>query len=80
MKIINIKKKKGKFRVYNIETERNNNYFANGVLVHNCFAYVSKASNSSFSGKLHSINEKSFISTIHGKPKGHRMNYFISIL
>ncbi len=31
-------------RVYNLEVEGNNNYFANGVLVHNCHQFKSKSS------------------------------------
>ena len=34
-KILSIK---GKFEVYNLEVTPNNNYYANGILVHNCYA------------------------------------------
>lgn len=36
VKITGISTKKFKDRVYNIETANNNNYFARGILVHNC--------------------------------------------
>jgi DNA repair photolyase len=46
MKIKSIKRIKGtRQKVHNIETINNNNYFANGVLVHNCFAYFFKTNN-----------------------------------
>ena len=76
MKIINIKRKKGKFRVYNFETKKVNNYFANNILVHNCFAYMQKSNNPSFSGKLHTLNADNMISTLRGKPKGSRKQFY----
>ena len=36
VKIIQISKKEYSGKVYNIETEKNHNYFAHGILVHNC--------------------------------------------
>jgi hypothetical protein len=36
VKIVKIEKRKYLGKVYNIETEKNHNYFAKGVLVHNC--------------------------------------------
>lgn len=36
VKIVKIEKRKYMGKVYNIETEKNHNYFAKGILVHNC--------------------------------------------
>jgi dTDP-4-amino-4,6-dideoxygalactose transaminase len=36
VKIVKIEREKYKGKVYNIETEKNHNYFAYGILVHNC--------------------------------------------
>jgi len=41
-----------------------------------CFAVMQKTSNPSFSNKLHSVNYKNLISTIHGKPTGSRNKAF----
>lgn len=38
VEVINIEKTKYKTIVYNIETKKNHNFFANGILVHNCFS------------------------------------------
>jgi GDP-mannose 4,6-dehydratase len=38
--VLNIEKKNMSVDVYNIETEKNNNYFAYGILVHNCKAII----------------------------------------
>lgn len=59
--------------VYNIETQKNNNYFANGMLVHNCFAYFFKANNPSISNsekgmELTSVNAQKLISALEGNP------------
>ena len=36
-KIKKISKEEFKGKVYNIETQKNHNYFANGILIHNCY-------------------------------------------
>jgi DNA repair photolyase len=38
MKVKSVSKRQGTFRVFNIATEKNHDYFAEGVLVHNCFS------------------------------------------
>lgn len=73
MKIISIEKQKGSFRVHNIETEKNNNYFANGMLVHNCFAYFFKSNNPSVKDlSLRSVDVDRMISDMSGKATGGR--------
>ena len=70
MKIISIKKRVGLFRVCNIATAKNNNYFANGVLVHNCFAYFFKSNNPAISKiELKSVNADRMLEDIQGKTK-----------
>ena len=75
MIIASIKKRTGLFRVHNITTKKNNNYYAQGLLVHNCFAYYMKSSNpgsSSTEVELKSIDVEGLIKAIQGKVKGGR--------
>jgi len=58
-----------KKNVYNFECKPNNNYFANGILVHNCFAYMFKTNNASFSEKLHAVNADDMIQTLRKEPR-----------
>ena len=70
MKIKSIKRVQGNFDVYNIETKKNNNYFANGFLVHNCFAYFFKSNNPAINKEdihLKAINHRELINSIRGK-------------
>ena len=70
MKIKQIKKIKGNYRVHNIETEKNNNYFANNVLVHNCFAYFFKTNNPAIKTmELKTVNYEQTINALSGNPK-----------
>lgn len=67
--------------VYNIETKVNNNYFANGILVHNCFSYFFKANNPAIKNsetgmELTAINAKKLISALEGKPVNRRGEIF----
>lgn len=67
--------------VYNIETKVNNNYFANGILVHNCFSYFFKANNPAIKNsetgmELTAINAKKLISALEGKPTSRRGEIF----
>lgn len=75
MKIKSIRKNAGKQRVYNVGVEKNNNYFANGVLTHNCFAYFFKSNNPGSRGKpmpLKSANINNLIHAVQGNPKTKR--------
>jgi DNA repair photolyase len=70
MKVATIKRKRGKFRVYNLATKTHNNYFANTILVHNCFAHISKMSNPTWKDKdigLQGVNVKKQIRAMRGK-------------
>ena len=60
--------KSAKTKVYNIECSPNNNYFANGLLVHNCFSQIQKVNTPSFSLKLHAVNYRKLIDAIKGTP------------
>ncbi len=80
MKITSIKRKVGSFRVFNFETSKHNNYYANNVLVHNCFAYFFKSNNPSNKGNeatLKSINADRLIKAIKGEGtnKGDQLMY-----
>lgn len=68
MKITKIEKKWGTFRVHNITTAKHNNYFANSILVHNCFAYIFKLNNPANKGGLHlkAVNVKSTLNIMGG--------------
>ena len=78
MKIKSIKKITAEpTTVYNIETEKNNNYFANGILVHNCFSYFFKANNPSMKNsetamELTSVDAKKLIDALGGNPTNGR--------
>jgi len=76
--ITKIKKLRGKQRVYNIETEKNSNYFANGLLVHNCFAYYSKASNPAYTGQVTGVSVSRLKKVITGKVKSPYYEHFFS--
>lgn len=71
VKIKKIQEKEAPVRVYNVGVKKNNNYFANGVLVHNCFAYSFKTNNSNHAGKdvfqLRSVNQKHLLKVIRGE-------------
>lgn len=67
IKKITRKKLPEKIKVYNIECKPNSNYFANRILIHNCFAVMQKTNNPSFSNKLHAVNYQKLISAISGK-------------
>lgn len=74
MKIERITKRTGNFRVYNVETAKHNNYFANNILVHNCFAYYFKSTNPAYqnTGKdilLKQVNTQRIANALHGKSK-----------
>ena len=70
MKIVNIEKVPGTHKVYNIETKKNNNYFANGVLVHNCFAYFFKSNNPAIKNlSLRPVDINRMIHAINGDCK-----------
>lgn len=63
--------------VFNIETKKHNNYFANGILVHNCFAYFFKANNPAIKNsktgmELASVDASKVIAALEGKPKNAR--------
>ncbi len=70
--------------VYNIAVKNNNNYFANGMLVHNCFAYYFRSGNPSMqneenSRKLKSIDYDKFEKVLTGKMPEHKQwKYFFS--
>jgi DNA repair photolyase len=87
MKIKSIKKIQAESTtVYNIETKKNNNYFANGILVHNCFSYFFKANNpairnSATGMELTGVDVDKLIAAMSGRPtnsrgeKMHRLFY-----
>ena len=55
-------------RVYNISTAKNNNYFANNILVHNCFSYFFKSNNPGIKNVvLKSVDIDRMISNLNGK-------------
>jgi DNA repair photolyase len=68
MKVVKIEKVPGTHRVYNIETEKNNNYFANGALVHNCFAYFFKSNNPAIKNlQLRPVDIDRMINALNGR-------------
>jgi DNA repair photolyase len=87
MKIRSIKKKTGTFKVYNFETKKNNNYFANGILVHNCsmgctycFAYFFKSNNPALKTadggfNLKAVDVDKIIRALEGDPNTQRGRY-----
>jgi len=80
-KIRKITKVNESLKVYNIEMENNNNYFAENVLVHNCFSYYSKVNNPSVDKdnfKVKSIDVDKLIRIFEGKePENPYYKYFI---
>jgi DNA repair photolyase len=77
MRVTSIKKHNVQNRVYNIATSKNNNYFANNMLVHNCFAYFFKANNPAIKNsetgmELTAIDAKKLIAAMQGKPMNRR--------
>lgn len=73
MKIVSIKQVPGRKKVYNIETKNHNNYLANGVLVHNCFAYMLKTNNATAcEAVLKPVNVNNLIRGISGEARDNR--------
>lgn len=64
IKILNEKPKYHQFKNYNLTVEPNNNYIANGILVHNCF-YASE--NRAFRGEGQPYKPEDFLNKMNGK-------------
>lgn len=72
VKIKKIEKIQQKLKVYNIAVEDNENYFAEGVLMHNCFSYFQKQNNPSIMRSktgmdLKAVNVERLINIFEGK-------------
>lgn len=82
MKIKKIIKKDLKFPiwVYNFETKNQNNYFLNGLLVHNCFSYYFKSINPKVLAaggmKTRAVNPNVLLDAIKGNPHNTREKHF----
>lgn len=62
-----------KYYVYNFECKPGNNYFANRILVHNCFSYFFKSNNPTITNlTLRPVNVQRMIKALEGKPVDRR--------